>query len=369
MPILQGSTLEALWERAEHAYTESRYAEAARLYAQLSRLLPPESPDWYTCQLHRAHCLRLAGSFRRALQLYRTLSQCTPGEGTATDALVGQALALRALGQLQPARQLLEEALQTYRQQHDTEGVLHTLWALGTTLRFAGDFRTASAYLKEALRLQRDSKLSSPTYILCALGGLSRMQGAPQRSLSYYRRAHAWALRHEDTFAIAYSACGIANAYRLLGNWGTAHHYFDIARLHYEAIGDRVSYAYTLWGEAMAYLLQRRLDLAEARCAAAETLFRQTEDRRGILHLALVRLQVEALDPARPGERLYHTLRQSLHWSRRYGYRFEELHFRLLGNVLGLLTEPLSSLRRAYRQCGSLWLQRLRTIQLPLNFP
>ena len=137
MPILQGSTLEALWERAEHAYTESRYAEAARLYAQLSRLLPPESPDWYTCQLHRAHCLRLAGSFRRALQLYRTLSQCTPGEGTATDALVGQALALRALGQLQPARQLLEEALQTYRQQHDTEGVLHTLWALGTTLRLS----------------------------------------------------------------------------------------------------------------------------------------------------------------------------------------------------------------------------------------
>lgn len=369
MPVLRGSTLEALWERAAVAYAESRYSDAARLYAILSRRLPSESSEWYTCQLHRAHCLRLAGAFRRALQLYQKLSHSIGEQNATTDALVGQALALRALGHLHTARQLLEAALGTYRQRRDSEGILHTLWALGTTLRFAGDFRAAAAYLHEALRLQRRSKLGTPTYLLCALGGLSRMQGAPKRSLALYQQAHRWALREEDTFAIAYSACGIANAYRLLGEWGMAHHYFDVARLHYETIGDRVSYAYTLWGEAMTYLMQQRLDLAEHRCTAAESLFRRTEDRRGLLHGALVRLQVAALRSPYRKEAQQQILRQALGWSRRHGYRFEELHLRLVGSTVGLLRESPEALRRAYRDCGSVWFQRLPALQLPFNFP
>ncbi len=369
MPVLQRCCPDALWEQAQSAYAESRFMEAARLYSRLLRSLPRGSSEWYTCQLHRAHCLRLAGFFRRAAQLYRELSRVPIESDALTDTLVGQALALRALGQLRHARSLLEKALQDYRQRHDTEGIVHTLWALGTTLRFAGDFRTASTYLLEALALQRRFRLGSPTYLLCALGGLSRMRGAVQRSLAYYQRAHTWALREDDTFAIAYSACGIANAYRLLSDWDAAHHYFAIARLHYEMIQDRVSYAYTLWGEAMAHLLQHHWEQADELCTTAETLFRQTEDRRGLLHIVLLRLQFQTLHSARPSAERARVLRRALSWSRRYGYRFEELHLRLLGTLMGILPDSLHALRRAYSECGSRWLARLPALELPLNFP
>lgn len=369
----RGSTAEELRIRADQAYEESRYAEAARLYARLARVLPTWSEEWYTCQLHRAHCLRLAGSFRHAIRLYRQLRQ-KDADGTtleALDALVGEALALRAAGQLRAAHNLLLHALQGYRQHNDSEGIVHTLWALGTTLRFAGDFRPARLYLQEALRLHRRFRLGSPTYLYCALGGLSRMQGAVKRSLAYYLRAHHHALRTEDTFGIAYSACGIANAYRMLQLWEPAHHYFTLARLHYESIGERLSHAYTLWGQATAYLLQHHWEQSEELLTMAETLFRQTGDRRGLIYVTLTRLQQHFLRTGSLPERLREDFFHALRRSQRHGYRFETLHLQLLGTVTGLLTPPasLEALRRGYRACGSLWFQGQSLTTLPLNIP
>ncbi len=366
---LPAASAELLWHRAETAYAESRYAEAARLYARLCRLLPVRSPQWYTCRLHQAHCLRLAGAFGPALRLYRLLRREAVHRKEALDASVGEALVLRATGQLRRALQLLQSALQSYQQQRDAEGVLYTLWGLGTTLRFAGDFRTAQHYLYQALQLCQRHDLQPLTYLYCALGGLSRMRGAVKRSLTFYNRAHAYALRSNDTFAIAYSACGIANAYRMLQMWDAAEHYFAIARLHYEQIGDRVSYAYTLWGEAMALLLQSRWEEADTQLQTAKTLFQQTGDRRGWLHYVLAFLQLDALRGTQQAD-FENMLNLALRWGQRYGYRFEFLHLQLLGHLLrGSHGKPLPELWRAYRMCGSTWFRRVPTEKLPVNFP
>ncbi|MCS6966913.1 MAG: tetratricopeptide repeat protein, partial [Candidatus Kapabacteria bacterium] len=353
-------------------YEEGRYLQAAHLYAALLRSLPTHSEEWYTCQLHRAHCLRLAGSFRSALRLYRRLQQSTlnGADFYALDALVGEALSLRVLGQLRRARQLLEQVLPLYQARNDMEGLVHTLWALGTTLRFAGDFRNAADYLQQALQLHRQYRVGQSIYLYCALGGLSRMRGAVQSSLRYYQQAHKNAIREDNAFGIAYSACGIANAYRIFQNWSMAHHYFAVARIHYEHVGERLSYAYTLWGEAMAYLLQKQWDNAEALLRMAESLFRQT-DRRGLLYVLLARLQIEALRSTPLPPELHRDFQQALHWSYRSGYRFESLHLQLLGNLLRLHSEPipLAVLQRAYQECGSRWLHWIRPTALPINFP
>jgi len=271
---------------------------------------------------------------------------------------------------LSTALAFLQQALQSYRKRRDTEGIIHTLWALGTTLRFAGDFRSAQHYLQYALQLCKKDHTDALTYLYCALGGLSRMQGAFKRSLTYYLRAHTYAMRNEDPFGIAYSACGIANAYRMFQAWELAEHYFSIARLHYEQIGDRLSYAYTLWGEAMSSLLQSRWDSAEERLQAAEALFRQTGDRRGRVYLTLARLQLLALHGQAPPAEIHALLRQALRQSQRHGYRFEALHLRLLEHLMGVAPiQPLSTLWHGYRQCGSLWFRRVLTCSLPVNFP
>ncbi len=363
--------LSQLAAAADRAYRESRYEEAARLYARLVRQLPPGSKEWYRCQLHRAHCLRLAGSFRQAAHLYRMLQRSTDGRAPhAVDALVGEALALRVQGQLRRAYSLLHQALAVYRSRGDTEGIIHTLWAIGTTLRFAGDFRQATAHLLDALRLWRQYRQGSPTYLYCALGGLSRMQGAVQRSLRYYQRAHAYALAEEDTFGIAYSACGIANAHRMLGNWDATHHYFAIARAHYEHIGEQLSYAYTLWGEAMAYLIQQRWHEVAQPLHEAEHIFQRLGDRRGLVYVVLARSQLAFLQTGTVPCALRQQFSTAARWAQRYGYRFEALHLRLVGMLTGIAPQTsLAELKRAYQMCGSVWFRAVPLTPLPVNLP
>ena len=50
-----------------------------------------------------------------------------------------------------------------------------------------------------------------------------------------------------DTFGIAYSYCGTGNTYRMNGDHSTALQYFKKAEKIYATIGDKVSYAYTVW--------------------------------------------------------------------------------------------------------------------------
>ncbi|CUS85848.1 hypothetical protein JGI13_01242, partial [Candidatus Kryptonium thompsonii] len=68
---------------------------------------------------------------------------------------------------------------------------------------------------------------------------------------------------------IAYSYCGIANANRMMENFEKAERYFALATKNYEDIGDKISYAYTLWGEGTLAKVVGDTDKKETRISVS----------------------------------------------------------------------------------------------------
>ncbi len=122
---------------------------------------------------------------------------------------------------------------------------------------------------------------------MTALGGTSRVKGATALSLKYYKEANSLFAGVKDTFGLAYSYCGIANAMRMKGDFKGSLSYFARARREYKLIGDKVSYAYTLWGEGSALQLLGRDARALKDFKEAEALFKETKDRRGVVYCTL----------------------------------------------------------------------------------
>ena len=113
------------------------------------------------------------------------------------------------------------------------------------------------------------------------------MTGDVAASQRYYTRANRSFVALKDTFGIAYSYCGLANAKRMKGDFKAAFDYFKKAKSNYKKIGDRVSYAYTLWGEGTAFKMVDKLDKADSDFREAEKLFKQTGDERGLVYCDL----------------------------------------------------------------------------------
>lgn len=88
--------------------------------------------------------------FRRALEL---LPDTTPE--VKLPLLLGVGDAHTWLGDVEPARASLNEALTLARASHDTEAIVSTLYQLGLTETTYGDYATAQMYLNEALPLAR----------------------------------------------------------------------------------------------------------------------------------------------------------------------------------------------------------------------
>ena len=118
-------------------------------------------------------------------------------------------------------------------------------------------------------------------YVLCGLGGVSRIMGHYRDSLAYYTRAHTTLREIKDTFGTAYSFCGMANAHRMSGDFERALSYFDRATYLYQEIGDRISYAYTLWGEGTTFKMVGKEEEAIESFQSAEVIFQATGDQRG----------------------------------------------------------------------------------------
>src|SRR5258708_22016602 len=59
--------------------------------------------------------------------------------------------------------------------------------------------------------------------------------------------------QRKDPFGIAYSYCGLGNVERMAGRFKKALPFYRKAEKLYGTIGDRVSYAYTLWSLGTTY--------------------------------------------------------------------------------------------------------------------
>ena len=186
-------------------------------------------------------------------------------------------------------------------------------------------------------------------------------------SLEFYTEANTRLRRSPDKFGQAYSFCGRANAWRMLGDYDTALSLFQSARKLYHEIGDRVSYAYTVWGEGTAYKMLRRHEDADRNFKEAEKLFQATRDSRGKVYTLLGRgeLLLLAGKPG-PAEPLF---RKASDTARQFGLQLEECHGDLLLKLLQKERGKLVSfagLRRRYKRLGTTF---LREPSLPLNLP
>jgi hypothetical protein len=153
----------------------------------------------------------------------------------------------------------------------------------------------------------------------------------------------------------------------MLGRSRTALTHFAEARRLYADLQDRVSYAYTLWGEGTLYKVSRQLKRAGKVFAAAEKIFIETRDPRGCIYTRLGRGEILILQGKRRLAR--RLLERTGTTARRHGFRIEALHTDLL---LALLDRregkraSIASLRRRYEALGSTILDGA---ELPLNLP
>ena len=187
----------------------------------------------------------------------------------------------------------IETTLCAYRFIGDAEGIGFARNARGSVLRFQGRLapalRDLSASLAEA---HSRGDREAIDYRRAAIAGCLRERGRRgdyARSYDLYSLAAAGAARRRDTYLRAYAACGRANALRMLGRLEEALPLFDEAERLYKRIGDRASYAYTLWARAMLRATRRLpgdLPRAARDLAAAKRLFVATKDPRGLRHVA-----------------------------------------------------------------------------------
>jgi len=71
--------------------------------------------------------------------------------------------------------------------------------------------------------------------------------------------------------------------------------YFKKAKQHYKKIGDKVSFAYTLWGEGTAFKMMNKLEDAKKDFLDAQKLFKETIDERGLSYCELSLGELEFL--------------------------------------------------------------------------
>jgi tetratricopeptide (TPR) repeat protein len=151
----------------------------------------------------------------------------------------------------------------------------------------------------------------------------------------------------------------MGNALRMRGRYEDALRHLRRAERIYLAIGDIVSYSYTLWSLGMVHLMEGRLRWAEYYVKKASVRFRKTKDIRGLIYCRLALGQVQYLRGDRRGAR--RELAKALHASLKNKFGLERCHSRSLLEYM----EKGKMSHDCYRAAGS----RLRASAIPFNIP
>jgi tetratricopeptide (TPR) repeat protein len=368
----------SLMDQAEEARQASQFEKARLLYKKrLSQGAGLSKGERVEAFLGLADMERIRGFFPEALRHYQQAAERFKRmDPTAfIDAQVGWALAARASGRPQAALQQLRKALVFYRKGKDPEGEAFVRWALGGTLRIAGDMKRGLGELLMALRLfKRLKSAEGLSYTCCALGGLYRMLGEYAKSGVYYREANRRMRRRKDTFGIAYSYCGLGNVERMAGRFEKALPFYRKAEKLYGKIGDRVSYAYTLWSIGTSYKMLGQYTRAHRAFYKADNLFKKTGDTRGRIYSLLGFAETEWLknvrgdavhgahgrDKSRPYKTKGMTFwKQAKKIADESRYVWEKIHVRSLKNG------RVNDLSSKYKKAGS----KFYPTSLPVNWP
>ncbi|CUS93643.1 hypothetical protein JGI15_10981, partial [Candidatus Kryptonium thompsonii] len=94
----------------------------------------------------------------------------------------------------------------------------------------------------------------------------------------------------------------------MMENFEKAERYFALATKNYEDIGDKISYAYTLWGEGTLAKVVGDTDKAVEKFLRAEKIFTETGDKRGLIYTELGKIEVEFIRGEKINERKFKSL-------------------------------------------------------------
>ena len=160
----------------------------------------------------------------------------------------------------------------------------------------------------------------------------------------------------------------MANAHRMIEDFERAFAYFDRATDLYQEIGDRISYAYTLWGEGTGLKMVGKEEEAFEAFQAAEAIFQATGDQRGRIYTFLGRGEIALLR----GEvgKAEGILREALRIAETHPFQLEQCHCHLFQILLRREQGDdisLDEIRKEYHRVGSDFPQG--EVALPLNLP
>ena len=352
--------MQNLLKNAEKARSASQFKKAQRIYSRLLNHKNIDDEERIEVYLGLADVERIQGLFPEALAHYQQAARLFKGHHgkVCWDAQVGWALAARASGRPKEALAILKKALAVYQKENDPQGQAFSHWALGGTLRIAGDMKIGLKELQIAFRMFKAQKdPEGVAYTCCALGGIYRMLGRYKESGKYYREANRRMRQRKDTFGIAYSYCGLGNVERMAGRFQQTIPFYRKAEKLYGIIGDRVSYAYTLWSLGTTFKMLGQYTQAHGAFYQADNLFKKTGDTRGRIYSLLGFAEVEFLKG--------HKAKATSWWKKakaiadKSDFVWEKLHVEALkdGQI-----HPLAS---RYQKAGS----HFHPASLPINWP
>jgi len=96
----------------------------------------------------------------------------------------------------------------------------------------------------------------------------------------------------------------------------------------YKKIGDRVSYAYTLWSLATTHKMKGSYRRAFRNLEKAESLFKITNDPRGLVYCKLGYGELRLLAGDRTGARRF--FKSGLSIAEKFGFKVEAAHAKML---------------------------------------
>jgi DNA-binding CsgD family transcriptional regulator/tetratricopeptide (TPR) repeat protein len=186
-------------------------------------------------------------------------------------ALVGAGSFMASLGDLELARERLEDSLPLYRQGGDRRGAATCLRTLGWIRFQLGDWERAVALLEEALPLARESgsirdtcnALSQLTYMAVCRGDLERAQVLGEESLAIAREAG-------DITAASFASLYLAITAMQGGDYERAQTLFEATLEMTRIIGNRKGQAVSLNNLGLVALCQE--DYARAAKLSSESL-------------------------------------------------------------------------------------------------
>ncbi len=231
-----------------------------------------------SAHISRSDYEKALADFKQAEKVYSQLN----GKGTKgiADSRSRQAGCYQALGQMDRALTLLQDALAEQQRIGDLAGQAETYRSLAWVHRDQGELQTALAELNQSLQLSGQSDMSR-ALTLNALGETYQQLGDPEEALRFYQQSRELFQRLGRARQEAAAISNIAHLQARLGRYQEALDSFKTTRPIFQQAGDRQSEATVLGNMAHAYGELRQAAAAEPLLGEALTLFTTIGDLQG----------------------------------------------------------------------------------------